>query len=568
MDTDIIQVVETVSTAKDMEQEIIFEAIESAIASATKKKYTEDIDVKVKIDRQTGDYKTYRRWFVFADDSRELEEPDFELRLIDAVEIDASAKAGEYVEQEIESIDFDRIGAQIAKQVIVQKVREAEKQKTVDLYENKIGELVGGVVKRLDRSGYYLDLGNNSEAFLPRRETIPKEPIRPQDRIKAILKEINVDLKGPPLILSRIQPSFLIELFKIEVPEIGQNLISIVGASRDPGLRAKIAVTSDDKRIDPVGACVGMRGSRVQAVSNELNGERIDIILWSDNPAQFVINSMSPANVISIIVDEEATSMDIAVEESKLSQAIGRGGQNIRLASDLTQWKLNVMSEAEAQDIDEHEMQKIIDLFTNKLSVDEDVASLLAQDGFSNIEDIAYVPIDELQQIEGFDEKLVEELRERAQDQLLIEAISKEEDLDIHGPSDDLLELQLITPELAFSLARVGINTKNKLAEQSVDDLQEIDELDEDLAAKVILQAREDWFKAGEIVTEDMNEEEPEAAAEPEVTEEIIEEEPEAEAEPETDVNEDVPVENLEVEKENEPEVAKEIQTEKLKTEE
>ena len=438
--------------------------------------------------------------------------------------------------------------------------------------------------------------------FYQEEKLFPKSQLGLQDRIKAILKEINVDLKGPPLILSRIQPSFLIELFKIEVPEIGQNLISIVGASRDPGLRAKIAVTSDDKRIDPVGACVGMRGSRVQAVSNELNGERIDIILWSDNPAQFVINSMSPANVISIIVDEEATSMDIAVEESKLSQAIGRGGQNIRLASDLTQWKLNVMSEAEAQDIDEHEMQKIIDLFTNKLSVDEDVASLLAQDGFSNIEDIAYVPIDELQQIEGFDEKLVEELRERAQDQLLIEAISKEEDLDIHGPSDDLLELQLITPELAFSLARVGINTKNKLAEQSVDDLQEIDELDEDLAAKVILQAREDWFKAGEIVTEDMNEEEPEAAAEPEVTEEIIEEEPEAaaepevteeiieeepeaaaepevteeiieeepeaEAEPETDVNEDVPVENLEVEKENEPEVAKEIQTEKLKTEE
>ena len=548
MDADIIKVVDTVSVAKDVEREIIFEAIESAIASATKKKYSEDIDVKVRIDRETGNYKTYRRWFVFADDSRELEEPDFELRVIDAVDIDASAKAGEYVEQEIESIDFDRIGAQIAKQVIVQKVREAEKQKTVDLYKDKVGELVGGVVKRLDRSGYYLDLGNNAEAFLPRRETIPKEPIRPQDRIKAILKEINVDLKGPPLILTRIQPSFLIELFKIEVPEIGQNLISIVGASRDPGLRAKIAVTSDDKRIDPVGACVGMRGSRVQAVSNELNGERIDIILWSDNPAQFVINSMSPANVISIIVDEETNSMDIAVEESKLSQAIGRGGQNIRLASDLTQWKLNVMSEAEAEEIDEHEMQKIVDLFTNKLSVSEDVASLLAQDGFSSIEDIAYVPIDELQQIEGFDEKLVAELRERAQDQLLIEAISTEEDLDIHGPSEGLLGLPLITPELAFSLARMGINTKNKLAEQSVDDLQEIDELDEDLAAKVILQAREDWFKAGEII-EDINEEEPETEAEPEAAEEAPAEEPEAETEAE-------------------PEAAEEAQTEKLKNEE
>ena len=547
MDADIIQVVETVSTAKDVEQEVIFDAIESAIASATKKKYAEDIDVKVRIDRQTGDYKTYRRWFVFADDSRELEEPDFELRMIDAVEIDASAQIGEYVEQEIESIDFDRIGAQIAKQVIVQKVREAEKQKTIDLYHDKVGQLVGGVVKRLDRSGYYLDLGNNAEAFLPRRETIPKEPIRPQDRLKAILKEINIDLKGPPLILSRVEPSFLIELFKIEVPEIGQNLISIVGASRDPGLRAKIAVTSEDKRIDPVGACVGMRGSRVQAVSNELNGERIDIILWSDNAAQFVINAMSPANVISIIVDEETNSMDIAVEESKLSQAIGRGGQNIRLASDLTQWKLNVMSEAEAQEIDEHEMQKIIDLFTNKLSVDEDVASLLAQEGFSNIEEIAYVPIGELEEIEGFDEKLVAELRERAQDQLLIEAISTEEDLDVHGPSDDLLELPLITPELAFSLARAGVNTKNKLAEQSVDDLQEIDELDEDLAAKVILQAREDWFKAGEIITEDINEEEPEAEAE-------------------TEVIKDAPAEESEVE--TEPEAAEETQTEKLKNEE
>ena len=508
MDSEIIQVVDTVSTAKDVEREVIFEAIESAIATATKKKYTEDIDVKVRIDRLTGDYKTYRRWFVFADDSRELEEPSFELRMIDAIDIDASAKVGEYIEKEIESIDFDRIGAQIAKQVIVQKVREAEKQKTIDLYHDKVGQLVGGIVKRLDRSGFYLDLGNNAEAFLPRRESIPKEPIRPQDRIKAILKEINTDLKGPPLILSRVQSSFLVELFKIEVPEIGQNLISIVGASRDPGLRAKIAVTSDDKRIDPVGACVGMRGSRVQAVSNELNGERIDIILWSDNPAQFVINSMSPANVISIIVDEETNSMDVAVEESKLSQAIGRGGQNIRLASDLTQWKLNVMSEVEAQEIDEHDTQKIIDLFTNKLSVDEDVASLLAQDGFSNIEDIAYVPVDELQQIEGFDEKLVAELRERAQDQLLIEAISKEEDLDIHGPSDDLLKLPLITQELAFSLARIGINTKNKLAEQSVDDLQEIDELDEDLAAKVILQAREDWFKAGEVISEVTNENE------------------------------------------------------------
>ena len=499
MGKEIIEVAETVSAAKDVESEVIFGAIESAIASATKKEYSVNIDTVVKIDRNTGDYKTYRRWLVFADDSRDLEDPDIELRMIDALEINESAQPGEYVEQEIESIDFGRIGAQIAKQVIVQKVREAEKQKTIDLYHDKVGQMVNGVVKRLDRNGYYIDLGNNAEAFLPKREMIPKEPIRPQDRIKGLIKEISEDLKGPPLILSRVQPDFLIELFKIEVPEITQNLIKIVGASRDPGLRAKIAVSSEDSRIDAVGACVGMRGSRVQAVSNELNGERIDIILWSNNPAQFVINAMSPANVVSIVVDEETNTMDIAVEESKLSQAIGRGGQNIRLASTLTEWRLNVMSESEALEKDENEIQQIIEFFVNKLSVGEDVATLLAQDGFRSIEEIAYVPLNELQQIEGFDENLITALRDRAQDQLLIEAISTEENLDIHGPAEDLLSLSQMTPELAYALARNGVNTKNKLAEQSIDDLQEIDGLNEDLAAKIILEAREDWFKSGNI---------------------------------------------------------------------
>ena len=502
MGKEIIDVVETVSTAKDVEPEILFDAIESAIATATKRNYSMNIDTKVKIDRNTGDYRTYRRWLVFADDSRDLEDPDIELRMIDALEINKSAQPGEYVEQEIESIDFGRIGAQIAKQVIVQKVREAEKKKTIDLYHDKLGQLVSGVVKRLDRNGYYIDLGNNAEAFLPKREMIPKEPLRNQDRIKAIIKEISEDLKGPPLILSRVQPDFIIELFKIEVPEITQNLIKIYGAARDPGLRAKIAVSSEDKRIDAVGACVGMRGSRVQAVSNELNGERIDIILWSSNSAQFVINAMSPANVVSIIVDEETNSMDIAVEESKLSQAIGRGGQNIRLASDLTQWRLNVMSESEALEKDENEIQKVIEFFIKKLSVGEDVATLLAQDGFRSIEEIAYVPLNELQQIEGFDENLITALRDRAQDQLLVEAISTEENLDIHGPAEDLLSLPQMTPELAYALARSGVNTKNKLAEQSIDDLQEINELNEDLAAKIILEAREDWFKSG-IISED-----------------------------------------------------------------
>ena len=320
MAAEIIKVVDAVSEAKDVDREVLFEAIENAIESATKKQYADNMDVKVTIDRETGDYKTYRRWLVFADESRELEDPDIELRMIDAVDVDKNANPGEFVHEEIESVDFGRIGAQIAKQVIVQKVREAEKQKTIELFKDNVGELVSGVVKRMDRNGFYIDIGNNSEAFLPRREMIYKEAIRPQDRIKAILKDINTDLKGPPLILSRVMPEFLIELFKLEVPEITQNLISIVGASRDPGLRAKIAVQSDDKRIDAVGACVGMRGSRVQAVSNELNGERIDIILWSDNTAQYVVNAMSPASVISIVVDEENNSMDIAVEESKLSQ--------------------------------------------------------------------------------------------------------------------------------------------------------------------------------------------------------------------------------------------------------
>jgi len=357
MGLEIISVVDAVSETKDMDREIIFEAIENALESATKKKYDYNLDVKVKIDRLTGDYETYRRWMVFADESRDLEDPDIELRMIDAIDINKDAQPGEYVEEAIESVDFDRIGAQIAKQVIVQKVREAEKQKTIEQYKDKVGEVISGVVKRMDRNGFYVDIGNNAEAFLPRKEMIPKEALRPQDRIKSILKAINDDLKGPPLLLSRVMPEFLIELFKVEVPEITQNLITIEGASRDPGLRAKIAVHSEDKKIDAVGACVGMRGSRVQSVSNELNGERIDIILWSNNNAQFVVNAMSPANVVSIIVDEEKNSMDIAVEEAKLSQAIGRGGQNIRLASELTGWKLNVLSETEALEKDDEEIK-------------------------------------------------------------------------------------------------------------------------------------------------------------------------------------------------------------------
>ena len=501
MGLEIIRVVDAVSETKDMDREIIFEAIENALESATKKKYDYNLDVKVKIDRLTGDYDTYRRWMVFADESRDLEDPDIELRMIDAVDINKDAQPGEYVEEAIESVDFDRIGAQIAKQVIVQKVREAEKQKTIEQYKDKVGEVISGVVKRMDRNGFYVDIGNNAEAFLPRKEMIPKEALRPQDRIKSILKAINDDLKGPPLLLSRVMPEFLIELFKVEVPEITQNLITIEGASRDPGLRAKIAVHSEDKKIDAVGACVGMRGSRVQSVSNELNGERIDIILWSNNNAQFVVNAMSPANVVSIIVDEEKNSMDIAVEEAKLSQAIGRGGQNIRLASELTGWKLNVLSETEALEKDDEEIKDNAQIFVEKLSVGEDVATLLAQEGFSTIDQVAYVPINELEKIDGFDEALVNELRERAQDQLLVEAITTEENLEENGPSKNLIELESVTESIAYALARNGINDKDTLAEQSIDDLIDIDEIDETLAGEIILEARKEWFEKGEITT-------------------------------------------------------------------
>ena len=501
MGLEIISVVDAVSETKDMDREIIFEAIENALESATKKKYDYNLDVKVKIDRLTGDYETYRRWMVFADESRDLEDPDIELRMIDAIDINKDAQPGEYVEEAIESVDFDRIGAQIAKQVIVQKVREAEKQKTIEQYKDKVGEVISGVVKRMDRNGFYVDIGNNAEAFLPRKEMIPKEALRPQDRIKSILKAINDDLKGPPLLLSRVMPEFLIELFKVEVPEITQNLITIEGASRDPGLRAKIAVHSEDKKIDAVGACVGMRGSRVQSVSNELNGERIDIILWSNNNAQFVVNAMSPANVVSIIVDEEKNSMDIAVEEAKLSQAIGRGGQNIRLASELTGWKLNVLSETEALEKDDEEIKDNAQIFVEKLSVGEDVATLLAQEGFSTIDQVAYVPINELEKIDGFDETLVNELRERAQDQLLVEAITTEENLEKNGPSENLIQLESVTESIAYALARNGINDKDTLAEQSIDDLIDIDEIDETLAGEIILEARKEWFEKGEITT-------------------------------------------------------------------
>ena len=476
---------------------MVFAAVEAALAQATKKLYEGDVDIRVAVDRDSGNYETFRRWKVFADDSKELEVPDHELRMDDAIDIDPGAQVGGFVEQPMESVLFGRIAAQQAKQVIVQKVREAERAQVIDAYNDRIGQLVSGVVKRVDRNGIFVDLGGNAEGFVSRSDMIVREQVKPQDRIKAYLKEVRPEPRGPQLFLTRAAPEFLIELFKLEVPEVGQGLIQILGAARDPGIRAKIAVKSNDPRIDPVGACVGMRGSRVQAVSNEIAGERVDIIPFDANPAQFVINAMSPAEVISIVVDEDTHSMDIAVAEDKLSQAIGRGGQNIRLASQLTGWELNVMSESDAEAKSETESRTLVENFMKNLDVDEDVASILVQEGFSTIEEIAYVPQSELNGIQEFDEEIIKELRNRARDVLLTQAIASEESLDSQIPADDLLLLEGMQPDLALALARRGVRTREDLAEQAIDDLLDIQGLTAEEAGKLIMKAREHWFAAG-----------------------------------------------------------------------
>ena len=498
MSKEILTVVEVVSNEKGVEKDVIFGAIEAALASAAAKKHEEDIDARVQIDRKTGEHETFRRWMVFEDESTELEFPDQELRMIDAVDIDVNATPGEYVEVPIDSVEFGRISAQMAKQVIVQKVREAERDQVTDEYKDREGELLSGLVKRVDRNGAYIDLGGNAEGFIPRENLIPREAIRMHDRIKALLAEVKDEPRGPQLILTRTSPQFLIELFKIEVPEVGQGLIEILGAARDPGLRAKISVKSNEPRIDPVGACVGIRGSRVQSVSNELAGERVDIILWNDNPAQYVINAMSPAEVISIVVDEDAHSMDVAVDEEKLSQAIGRGGQNIRLASELTEWELNVMTEVDADMKNEQETRGLIELFTGQLDVDEEVALILVQEGFASVEEVAYVPASELMQIEEFDEDIVDELRNRARDVLLTQAIVAEEIIENAEPADDLLELKGVTKSLASKLASKGVITREDLAELASDDLIEIEDMEKEKADALIMDARSHWFDEDE----------------------------------------------------------------------
>ncbi|MGD9599360.1 MAG: transcription termination factor NusA [Steroidobacteraceae bacterium] len=496
MNKEILMVVDAVSNEKGVEKEVIFEALEAALAAATRKKHGEEWDARVAIDRKTGDYDTFRRWKVFADDSTELEVPDRELRLDDARDIDPHAEPGGFVEQPMESVAFGRIAAQQAKQVIVQKVREAERAQVIDQYKDRVNSLLSGVVKRVDRNGIYIDLGGNAEGFVQRSDMIPREQAKPQDRIKAWLREVRPEPRGPQLFMSRTAPEFLIELFKLEVPEVGQGLIQILGAARDPGVRAKIAVRSNDPRIDPVGACVGMRGSRVQAVSNEIAGERVDIIPFNDNPAQFVINAMSPAEVLSIVMDEEAHSMDIAVAEDKLSQAIGRGGQNIRLASQLTGWDLNVMTQSDAEAKSESESRVLVENFMKQLDVDEDVATILVQEGFSSVEEIAYVPQAEIASIEEFDEDMIRELRNRARDVLLTQAIASEESLDQHMPAEDLLLLEGMQPDLALALARRGVRTREDLADQAVDDILDIEGLSSEEAGRLIMKAREHWFEA------------------------------------------------------------------------
>ena len=495
MNKEILLVVDAVSNEKGVEKEIIFEAIEAALASATRKKNGGEIEVRVAIDRKTGDYETFRRWLVVDDaETQVLENPIGEITLSAARAEDPNFQPGDYVEDQIESISFGRIAAQTAKQVIVQKVREAERAKVVEAYKDRVGELITGIVKRADRGSIVLDLGNNAEALVPKGEVIPKEATRAGDRLRGYLYDVRSEQRGPQLFVSRTQPALLIELFKLEVPEVGEGLIEIVGAARDPGLRAKIAVRTHDQRIDPVGACVGMRGSRVQAVSNELGGERVDIILWNENPAQFVINAMSPADVTSIVVDEEAHSMDIAVKDENLSQAIGRGGQNVRLASQLTGWELNVMSEEQAAEKSETEAQGFIQHFMEQLDVDEEVAAILVQEGFTNIEEIAYVDDAEMAAIEEFDQEIIDELRNRAKDALLTRAIAKEEVLGDVEPAEDLLTMEGMDRKLAYQLASRGVVTMEDLAEQSIDELLEIDGMDEERAGQLIMTAREPWF--------------------------------------------------------------------------
>lgn len=499
MDKEILMVADAVSNELDIEKQVIFEAIEAALAMATRKRYPGEIDVRVTIDPSTGGYDTFRRWTVIEpNDEFEngVEFPEREMLVEAAQAIKSDAQVGDIIESPLESVAFGRIAAQTAKQVIVQKVREAERTKVQDAFQKRVGELLSGVVKKSNRDFVILDLGNNVEGIMRRDDLLPRETFRTNDRIRAYLKEVETEARGPQLHLSRSCSEMLVELFKIEVPEIGEELIQIKSVARDPGVRAKIAVKTNDGRIDPVGACVGMRGSRVQAVSAELGGERIDIVVYDPEPVQFVINAMAPAEVVSILVDEDTNTMDVAVKEEQLSQAIGRNGQNVRLASQLTGWELNVMSESQAQDKSAQEGEQTLNRFMEKLDIDDELAKILVEEGFSSIEELAYVPKSEMLGIEGFDEELVETLRVRAKDALIAQAMLEESDSTAQ-PAEDLLAIDGMTPQLAKKLAKQGVVTQEDLAELAVYDLVEIDSsLTEQRAGELIMAARKPWFDA------------------------------------------------------------------------
>lgn len=495
MSKELFMVIDAVCNEKDLDRDDIFGAIESALAAAIRRKRGSEMDVRVEMERENGDTKAFRRWLVVDDDDPSYESPDYHVLLSQARRDNPDIEAGNYIEKPIDGVSFGRISAHTAKQVIIQKVREAERSHIADMYRDQVGNLVMGSVKREDYNGVYVDLGNNAEGFIPRENTILRENFRTGDRIRAYLARISEEGRGLRLVLSRTAPEFLIGLFKLEVPEIGQGLIEIMGAARDPGLRAKIAVRSNDASLDPVGACVGMRGSRVQAVSNELSGERIDIIKWEEDPAKYVIKAMSPATVVSIVVDEEKKSMDIAVEEDKLSQAIGRGGQNVQLASKLVGWNLEVMSEEQAEEKSEKETQLLQNKFRESLSVDEEVAAILVQEGFTSIEEIVYAPLEDLLAIEEFEQSMVDEMRARAQDVLLSMAISGELDKDEPEEQTDLTALENMDEATAQQLSSKGIDCVEKLAELAVDELLDISTLDRRRAAEFIIAARKPWFE-------------------------------------------------------------------------
>ena len=490
MSRDLLLLVDALAREKNVDREIVFAALESALASATKKRINEDADVRVSINRETGDYESFRRWVVLPDE--EVENDDQQMGLIDAREELPDVQVGDYVEEALEPIDFGRIGAQAAKQVILQKIRDAEREQILTDFLERKEHLVTGTIKRIERGNAIVEAGR-IEALLPRDQMIPKENLRVGDRVRAFLLKIDRQARGPQLILSRTAPEFIIRLFALEVPEIDDELLEIRSAARDPGVRAKIAVKSNDPRIDPIGTCVGMRGSRVQAVTNELAGERVDIILWSPDPAQFVVGALAPAEVSSIVVDEDAHSMDVVVDEDNLAIAIGRAGQNVRLASELTGWTINLMTVEESQKKSEEEQSGIREVFMSRLDVDEEVANILIEEGFSTLEEVAYVPLAEMLEIEAFDDETVNELRNRARNVLLTEAIVDEEQLE--NVSEDLLGLEGMDKPLAAKLARAGVRSRDDLADLAVDELLDLTEIDQDRATNLITAARAHWFE-------------------------------------------------------------------------